>query len=113
MNHRFNRHNSHGLFAYLPSPISHRWKNLGSCEIASSVCEWTIHLAIRSEVAGLWSIRWHGQEQNEEVLGPDHLDSLAEELVEDRGIDRDDLLNLLEFSGIEAVEEFARQNHIA
>ena len=33
--------------------------------------------------------------------------------VEDRGIDRDDLLNLLEFSGIEAVEEFARQNHIA
>jgi len=41
------------------------------------------------------------------------LDSLAEELVEDRGIDRDDLLNLLEFSGIEAVEEFARQNRVA
>ena len=113
MNHRFNRHSSHGLFAHPPSPTSQRWKNLGSCEIAGSVCEWTIHLAIRPEVAGLWSIRWRGEEQNEEVLGPDHLDSLAEELVEDRGIDRDDLLNLLEFSGIEAVEEFARQNHIA
>ena len=113
MNHRFNRHSSHGLFAHPPSPASHRWKNLGSCEIADSVCEWTIHLAIRPEVASLWSIRWRGEEQDEEVLGPDHLDSLAEELVEDRGIDRDDLLNLLEFSGIEAVEEFARQNHIA
>ena len=113
MNHRFNRHSSRGLFAHPPSPASYRWKNLGSCEIADSVCEWTIHLAIRREVASLWSIRWRGEEQDEEVLGPDHLDSLAEELVEDRGIDRDDLLNLLEFSGIEAVEEFARQNHIA
>jgi len=89
------------------------WTSIGSCEVAGSVCEWTIHLAIRPEVAGLWSIRWRGEEQDEQVLGPDHLDSLAEELVEDRGIDRDDLLNLLEFSGIEAVEEFARQNHIA
>jgi hypothetical protein len=89
------------------------WTSIGSCEIVGSVCEWTIHLAIRPEVASLWSIRWRGEEQDEEVLGPDHLDSLAEELVEDRGIDRDDLLNLLEFSGIEAVEEFARQNHIA
>jgi len=113
MNHRFNRHSPHGLFAHSPSPISQRWKNLGSCEIAGSVCEWTIDLAIRAEVAGLWSIRWRGEEQDEEFLGPDHLDSLAEELVEDRGIVREDLLNLLEFSGIEAVEEFARQNHMA
>ena len=115
MNHRFNRNSSHGLFSKRRhhSPVSPRWKNLGSCEIAGSVCEWTIHLAIRPEVASLWSIRWRGEEQDEEVIGPDHLDSLAEELVEDRGIDRDDLLNLLEFSGIEAVEEFARQNHIA
>ncbi len=90
-----------------------RWKNLGSCEIEGSVCEWTIQLAIRPEFGDLWSIRWRGEEQDEQVLGPDHLDSLAEELVEDRGIDRDDLLNLLEFSGIEAVEEFARQNHTA
>jgi hypothetical protein len=93
--------------------VSARWKNLGSCEIAGSVCEWTIQLAIRPEVAGLWSIRWRGEEQDEEVIGPDHLDSLAEELVEDRGIDRDDLLNLFAFSGVEAVEEFARQNRVA
>lgn len=89
MNHRFNRHSSRGLFSKLrhPSPASPRWKNLGSCE----VCEWTIHLAIGPE-----------------VIGRDHLNSLAEELVEDRVIDRDDLFNLLEFSGIETVEEFAR-----
>jgi hypothetical protein len=115
MNHRFNRNSSHGLFSKRrhPSPVSPRWKNLGSCEIAGSVCEWTIHLAIRPEVAGLWSIRWRGEEQDEEVIGPDHLDSLAEELVEDRGIDRDDLLNLFAFSGVEAIEEFARQNRVA
>jgi hypothetical protein len=34
-------------------------------------------------------------------------------LVEDRGIDRDELLNLFAFSGVEAVEEFARQNRVA
>jgi hypothetical protein len=31
-------------------------------------------------------------------------------LVEERGIDRDELLNLFEFSGIKAVEEFAGMN---
>lgn len=89
------------------------WRRIGSCKIAGSVCEWTIQLAIRPEVAGLWSIRWRGEEQNEEVIGPNHLDSLAEELVEDRGIGRDDLLNLFAFSGIGAAEEFARQNRAA
>ncbi len=97
MNHRFNRHSSHGLFGQRRhhSPARPLWKNLGSCEIAGSVCEWTIHLAIRPEVAGLRSIRWRGEEQDEEVIGPD------------------DLLNLFAFSGIEAVEEFARQNRVA
>jgi hypothetical protein len=87
-----------------------RWKNLGSCEVEGSVCEWTIQLAIRPEPGDMWSIRWRGEEQDEEIIGPDHLDTLAEILVEERGIDRDELLNLFEFSGIKAVEDFAGMN---
>ncbi len=86
------------------------WRRIGYCEIAGSVCEWLVHLAIRAEGNGLWSIRWQGEEQDEEVIGPDHLDTLAEILVEVRGIDRDELLNLFEFSGVRAVEEFAGMN---
>jgi hypothetical protein len=37
----------------------------------------------------------------------DHLDTLVEILVEERGIDRDEILNLFEFTGVRAVEEFA------
>jgi hypothetical protein len=86
------------------------WRDLGSCEVLGSVCEWLVHLAIRSERTGLWSIRWQGEEDHEEIIGPDHLDSLAQFLIEERGIDRDELLNLFEFSGIRAVEEFAGMN---
>jgi hypothetical protein len=85
------------------------WLEAGSCEVVDFGCECTIYLAIRPEPAGLWSIRCCGKDQVE-VIGPDYLDSLAEELVEDRGVDRNDLLNLFAFSGLEAVEEFARQN---
>jgi len=115
MNHRFNRHSSHGLFGQRlhPSPVSPRWKTLGSCEIAGSVCEWTIHLAIRPEVAGLWSIRWRGEEQDEEVLGPDHLDSLAEELVEEKNLDRNELLQLFAASAVKELRDFARDNGFA
>ena len=115
MNHRFNRHSSHGLFGQRlhPSPVSPRWKTLGSCEIAGSVCEWTVHLAIRTEVAGLWSIRWRGEEQHEEVIGPDHLDSLAEELVEEKNLDRNELLQLFAASAVKELRDFARDNGFA
>ena len=52
MNHSFNRHSPYGLFGarnYTAS-MKPRWKNLGSCEIEGSVCEWTIQLAIRPEL---------------------------------------------------------------
>lgn len=87
-----------------------RWTELGSCEICGSVCTWTCELAIRPEADGLWSVRWRGEEDNEAVLGPDHLDSLAQELVEEYNVERDDLLDMFELCGIEAVEEFARMN---
>ena len=69
-----------------------------------------MQIAIRPEPGNMWSIRGRGEEQDEEIIGPDHLDTLAEILVEDRGINRDDLLNLFEFSGIKAVEDFAGMN---
>lgn len=86
------------------------WTDLGSCEVEGSVCEWTCHLAIRPEPNGFWSIRWRGKEADPAILGPDHLDSLAEQLVEEYNVERDDLLDMFEFCGIEAVEEFAHQN---
>lgn len=89
-----------------------RWTHLGSYEIYGSVCPWTCEVAIRPEADGLWSVRWRGEEQNEVVLGPDHLDSLAELLVEEYNLEREDLLAMFASCGIGFVEEFARRNMV-
>lgn len=91
-----------------PSP----WTELGSYEISGSLCTWTCHVAIRPEPRGLWSVRWRGEDDHEAVLGPDHLDSLAQLLVEEYDLERDDLLDMFESSGIAAVEEFGRLNKV-
>jgi hypothetical protein len=57
-------------------------------------------------------VRWRGEEENEAILGPDHLDSLAEQLVEEYNVEREDLLEMFESCGIKAVEEFARLNQV-
>jgi len=97
----------------MPRPVGGkpaRWTNLGSYEICGSVCPWTCEVAIRRETGGLWSVRWRGEEENEAILGPDHLDSLAEQLVEEYNLEREDLLAMFGSCGIGAVEKFARWN---
>jgi len=87
-----------------------RWTTLGSCEVVGSVCTWRCDLAAREENKGLWSIRWRGEEQDEEILGPDQLDTLAQELVEEKNLDRDELLGLFAASAVKELREFARRN---
>lgn len=87
-----------------------RWTTLGSCEVAGSVCSWRCDLAAREESEGLWSIRWRGEEQDEEILGPDQLDTLAEALVEEKNLDRDELLQLFAESAVKELRDFARDN---
>ena len=87
-----------------------RWHSLGSCEVVGSVCTWRCDLAAREESGGLWSIRWRGEEQEEEILGPDLLDTLAEELVEEKNLDRDELLNLFAACAVKELRDFARAN---
>ena len=87
-----------------------RWTTLGSCEVPGSVCTWRCDLAAREEGEGLWSIRWRGEEQDEEILGPDHLDTLADELVEEKNLDRDELLRLFAASAVKEMRDFARDN---
>lgn len=101
------------ILAYRGAPKSStvEWARVGSCEVADFGCVCRIYLEIRSEAGGLWSIRCCNTDQFE-VIGPNHLDSLAEELVEDLSIDRDDLLNLFSTSGVEALEKFAQQNRL-
>ena len=89
-----------------------RWTTLGSCEVIGSVCTWQCDLAAREESGGLWSIRWRGEEQDEEILGPDHLDTLAEELVEEKNLDQDELLGLFAASAVKELRDFARRNGI-
>ena len=91
-----------------PSP----WTELGSYEICGSVCTWTCHVAIRPEPRGLWSVRWSGEGDHEAILGPDHLDCLAQLLVEEYDLERDALLDMFESSGIKAVAEFGRLNKV-
>ena len=57
-------------------------------------------------------MRWRGEEKSDVVLGPDHLDSLAELLVEEYNLEREDLLAMFESCGIGVVEEFARRNNV-
>jgi len=57
-------------------------------------------------------VRWRGEEKSDVVLGPDHLDSLAELLVEEYNLEREDLLAMFESCGIGVVEEFARRNNV-
>ena len=87
-----------------------RWSSLGACEVVGSVCTWRCDLAAREESGGLWSIRWRGEEQDEEILGPDLLDTLAEELVEEKNLDRDELLGLFAASAVKELRDFARAN---
>jgi hypothetical protein len=93
-------------------PHKPRWTSLGSCEVPGSVCTWRCDLAARQEGERLWSIRWRGEKQEEEILGPDHLDSLAEELVEEKNLEREDLLHLLASSRIKELRDFARENGV-
>jgi len=89
-----------------------RWTILGSCEVIGSVCTWRCDLAVRDESGGLWSIRWRGEEQDEEILGPDDLDRLVEELVEEKNLDQDELLGLFAASAVKELRDFARRNGI-
>ena len=57
-------------------------------------------------------MRWRGEEQEEEILGPDHLDSLAEELVEEKNLEREDLLGLFAASAVKELRDFARENGV-
>lgn len=92
--------------AATPAP----WTELGCREIGGPPGTRAGGVAIRPEPDGLWSVRWRGAEDHESVLGPDHLDSLAERLVEEHGLGRGDLLAMFASCGIGTVQEFALRN---
>lgn len=84
-----------------------RWRRIGSYRVDGGMTSWTCHVAVRPEGNALWTVRWRGEEAEEQLLGPSPIESLTDELEEMFNADRDELLSLYSLSGIREFEAFA------
>jgi hypothetical protein len=84
-----------------------RWRRIGSYRVDGGMTSWTCQVAVRPEGTDLWTVRWRGEEAEEQLLGPSTVESLTDELEEMFNADRDELLSLYSVSGIKDFEDFA------
>ena len=88
------------------TPTKPRWKKIGTYKVIGSITDWTCEIALNHEQGDLWNARWRGEEEAEQFFGPAKFQELCSELT-NLGIDEDELLAMLETSGIAKAREFA------
>lgn len=83
-----------------------RWTTIGTYKALGAMTEWHCEIALHRQREGLFNARWKGEEGAQEVFGPAGLEGIVSELT-GLGVEEDELLEMLESSGIPKAADFA------